>query len=322
MKEIFRMGVIMNTKHLEYFIKTGKSNSINEAAASLYISQPSLWYALNSLEKELGIKLFKRSQKGVELTAKGEKVLEDSRKIIDIIESWNKLRDSQNDSTDYIEAVTISGIGVLSDTYVPQICSYINRQFPTIHTTFLETTFFSFYKDQLFSQYNNILMFDFVTREQLSQISPEMNALGWNCTPIAEGPIYLLVNSENPLAKKDALHINDLVKFNYLAVNEIIEAQCYPKIYSYFDEKQLIHASSREATFNLVSLSADTVTTAVFLSALECNYVSSGKLKAMPFSDYPTPAILTVFYPDSVQPLIHKILDYCLHLFPSEYLLK
>ncbi len=62
----------MNFKHLEYLIKIVECGSITKASQKLFISQPALTKAITLVEQDYGIQIFRRSQKGVVLTAEGE----------------------------------------------------------------------------------------------------------------------------------------------------------------------------------------------------------------------------------------------------------
>lgn len=61
----------MNLNHLVYFSVLASTQHYAKAAAELYISQPSLSYAISALERELNVRLFERSGRGVRLTAEG-----------------------------------------------------------------------------------------------------------------------------------------------------------------------------------------------------------------------------------------------------------
>ncbi|SHE10546.1 HTH-type transcriptional activator CmpR [Chlamydia abortus] len=58
------------------FLHTAKSGNLTKAAQELHITQPSVSYAIKQLEESLGVKLFNRLSKGVELTAEGRALLE------------------------------------------------------------------------------------------------------------------------------------------------------------------------------------------------------------------------------------------------------
>ena len=62
----------MQIERLNYFVEVARVQSINSASESLHISQQALSQSMHSLEKELGVTLFKRSNKGIQLTEKRE----------------------------------------------------------------------------------------------------------------------------------------------------------------------------------------------------------------------------------------------------------
>ena len=54
----------MRLEQLENVVEIAKYESINRAAIELHLAQQSLMSSLNSLENELGFKIFERSRKG------------------------------------------------------------------------------------------------------------------------------------------------------------------------------------------------------------------------------------------------------------------
>ena len=62
----------MEIRQLEYFLMVSRVNSFTRAAERLYVSQPAVTNAVRSLEDELGIQLFDRSQKQALLTTEGQ----------------------------------------------------------------------------------------------------------------------------------------------------------------------------------------------------------------------------------------------------------
>ena len=64
----------MDSKKTRAFIETVRTGSINKAAAELGYTHSGLTYILNSLEDEVGIKLFDRGYNGITLTPDGEEL--------------------------------------------------------------------------------------------------------------------------------------------------------------------------------------------------------------------------------------------------------
>ncbi len=71
----------MTLQQLKYAITISETGSLNKAAETLYISQPSLTTAIRELEKEIGIRIFNRSGRGVTLTNDGTEFILYSRQV-------------------------------------------------------------------------------------------------------------------------------------------------------------------------------------------------------------------------------------------------
>ena len=73
----------MTLQQLRYLIAISEHGSINAAAQNLYISQSNLSTAVKDLERELGITIFTRSNRGVTLTNDGTELLGYARQVIE-----------------------------------------------------------------------------------------------------------------------------------------------------------------------------------------------------------------------------------------------
>ena len=68
----------MTLTQLRYIIAIADTGSMNEAAKSLFIS-----LAVKELEKEIGTRLFKRSNRGVSVTQEGMEFLSYARQVVE-----------------------------------------------------------------------------------------------------------------------------------------------------------------------------------------------------------------------------------------------
>ena len=73
----------MTLKQLQYAVTIAETGNMTEAAKKLFIAQPSLTAAIHELEKEYGITLFFRSNKGIELTPEGDEFLGYARQVLE-----------------------------------------------------------------------------------------------------------------------------------------------------------------------------------------------------------------------------------------------
>jgi len=76
----------MDLKQLRYFYTIANEGQITKAAKILHMAQPPLSLSLKNLEEELGVKLFERSGKRLELTQAGRVLYRHVHQLIDLFE--------------------------------------------------------------------------------------------------------------------------------------------------------------------------------------------------------------------------------------------
>ena len=121
----------MELRHLRYFIAVAETLSFSRAAKQLGIKQPPLSTQIRNLEKELGVQLFRRLPRNVELTDAGKLLLEEARIILKQVDSATTgVRRRARGETGRIN------IGSSGGTYfhpcVPEIISKYRSKYPKV----------------------------------------------------------------------------------------------------------------------------------------------------------------------------------------------
>jgi DNA-binding transcriptional LysR family regulator len=96
----------MELRHLEYFVAVAADLNFSRAAQRIHVVQSALSAAVSRLEKELGVALFDRSKRQIELTAAGEAFLEHARGVL---HAAHRARSSVDDFRDQLTGTVTLG---------------------------------------------------------------------------------------------------------------------------------------------------------------------------------------------------------------------
>ena len=78
--------LIMELRHLRYFVAVAEEQNVSLAAKRLHVSRPPLSRQIRDLETEMGFALFKRSTKAIRLTEAGKVLLFEARAVLQRVE--------------------------------------------------------------------------------------------------------------------------------------------------------------------------------------------------------------------------------------------
>jgi len=131
-----RNGVaILKINVLSYALTVEECGSLNKAAAKLYISQPNLSLAIQSLEKELGYPVFNRTNQGVSLTEKGEEFIVFAKNILNNYEKMINVRNRFGKIQYHIITAASSILEEPFYTLCTEYQEYPHFQFSLTHNT-------------------------------------------------------------------------------------------------------------------------------------------------------------------------------------------
>lgn len=238
----------MTLNQLRYAIEIEKMGSINEAAKSLFVSQPSLTAALKSLEQEVGFDIFTRSTSGMSLTVKGEEFLGYAKSVVEQYE-------------------------ILDSKYISNETRKRTFHVSTQHYTFAVNAFINVIKQYGMDEYefevHETKTYDVIenVRAQRSEIGvlymneynssvlkKLLNDANLEFTPLFDCSIYAYMSKKNPLAKKKEVALKDLEDYPAMAFSQGEHNSFYfaEEVLSTYDYKKQIKVSDRATMLNLM----------------------------------------------------------------------
>ena len=238
----------MTLQQLKYAVKVAEKLSINEAAKELYISQPSLSNAIISLEKELQLTIFLRTNRGVTVTNKGREFLGYAQQVLmqtQLLES----KFVKSGSSKQRFCVSSQHYLFVANAFVELVREYglDEYEFSLYETTPHEVienvrTLFSEMGIIYLSNYN-----ESVLRKILSESDLIFTEL-YRATP------HVFLFKEHPLASRKIIELDELDEYPRIAFNQGQYSAFYfsEEILSQRAVKKSIYVSDRAAVVNFI----------------------------------------------------------------------
>ncbi len=201
----------MNILHMKYAVEVARLGSLNKAAEVLLIAQPNISRSIKELEADLGISIFTRSAKGMELTPEGEEFIGYARSILKQIDEVER---AYRQGYPKKQKFSIS---------VPRAC-YISDAFAEFSKCLSADPAEIFYKETNSQRtINNVLNKDYklgiirYAENYDKYFKSMLEEKGLSYEMVAEFSYVLIMSRDNPLASKDEITFTDLSPYIEIA---------------------------------------------------------------------------------------------------------
>lgn len=265
----------MTIQQLKYIVTVAEKGKINEAARTLFISQPSLTNAIHELEKELGFDIFNRTNRGIAATTRGTKFLSYARQVVE-------------------------QMSLLESTFLETIPEKQHFQVSTQHYSFVVDAFVNFLKEVDYKEYD-VTLRECRTAEIIEDVKNARSQLGFlyissfnekvmqkfikdnhlEFKPLFEAKPHIFINKDHPLASKGLVDLSDLAEYPYLSFEQGEYNSFYfaEEILSTNIRDKVIRVSDRATLFNLlIGLNGYTISTGIISKELNGESIISRPL--------------------------------------------
>jgi LysR family hydrogen peroxide-inducible transcriptional activator len=118
----------MNFRELQYIIAVAETRHFGKAAERCYVSQPTLSGQIKKLEEELGVVIFERTSRSVEITPIGLEILQHARLMMEQADAIEQVAQAHQDPL--AGPLRIGAIPTLSPYLMPLILVPLKQQYP------------------------------------------------------------------------------------------------------------------------------------------------------------------------------------------------
>src|SRR6202051_563718 len=124
----------MELRHLRYFVAVAETGSLTVAAEErLHTSQPSLSRQIRDLEDEVGVQLFNRSARGVDLTASGRAFLDHARLALSQVDAATEA--ARRAAQPMKQVFALGFLTGQEMTWLPRAMQILRDELPNIEVT-------------------------------------------------------------------------------------------------------------------------------------------------------------------------------------------
>ncbi len=197
----------MNLRDLQYLIAVAETGHFGKAAKRCFVSQPTLSSQIKKLEDHLGVKVFERTNRSVNITPVGEKIIEHARKSIEQAEAIDQIARAHRDPLAGI--LRVGAIPTLSPYLTPLILAPLIKNYPQLELVLTEETT-STLEERLRNHDIDVALLATPLKEE-----------GLVEQQLFDEPFWLIHPKGHPLYTKEEITRADLADLDILLLSEI-----------------------------------------------------------------------------------------------------
>jgi LysR family hydrogen peroxide-inducible transcriptional activator len=196
----------MNIRDLKYIVAVADTHHFGRAAERCFVSQPTLSGQIKKLEQELGVAIFERTNRSVEVTPIGREILTHALRLLEQADAIEQLARAHQDPL--AGPLRIGAIPTLSPYLMPLLLVPLKRQFEKMKLVLSEEITDTLLLRLRKHEIDAALLATPVQEPDLESI------------PLFDEPFWLALPTGHPLYTKDTVTRRDLEQLDLLLLAE------------------------------------------------------------------------------------------------------
>ena len=201
----------MDIRQFHYFISVAEHLNFTKAAKQHFIAQTAMSQQILAIEKQLGVSLFIRNNRSVQLTSAGTIFLREAKLIVTIAEE--AVKKAQHAAVGFVGSLKIGFLGPNEKRFLPELIRKLHNSYPNVNLTFMQDN------TETINDYLKRGLLDVAFTESFNM--GKMPELEWKI--LCSDPIVVVVHRDHPLAGETSINLSSLAHEPFVA----IEAQEY-----------------------------------------------------------------------------------------------
>lgn len=208
----------MDIKQLRYFIAAAKYLNFTEAAKHLFIAQPALSRQIADLEAYLGVPLFIRDKRGLQLTAAGAELLAQARAIV--AKSEEAVRKVKLAGAGVVGSLKIGYLGTSEKKFLPRLIRSFHKKNPHIGLSVGRASWGTL-NDALDTRELDVAFTLTIGLENIPDLRRETVCTEYHALAVAY---------DHPLANKEKVDMEDLAQETFVLMSRTESPQLFDHI--------------------------------------------------------------------------------------------
>ncbi|MFC0581851.1 LysR family transcriptional regulator [Micrococcoides hystricis] len=190
-------------KHLEYLVVAAEKGSVTGAANQLFLSQSAVSTALSDLESALGTQLFIRHARGLSLTAAGETVVLEAKRVLGTVD---ELRDTARSAEGDLQGrLRVGCYSTVAPVLLPAVIDEFLAKHPKVEITFVEGSNQTLEDELRSGRIDVAIMYHYEDRGSIPSSSE------FSREPLSSSPPYLLLPKGHEKSGQEAVSLAEMV---------------------------------------------------------------------------------------------------------------